>query len=76
MVVATLIDLLDVQLTTIAFNIPLNNQLQTLDLDSMTAAELEVARDNFEGTWNLWNRSRTIISILVTVMLLTVLNML
>ena len=51
--------LLAVQGPTVRFNIPLNNAVQALQLDAMTAAELAEARAQFEGPWNRWNRLRT-----------------
>ena len=50
--------LLFVQLPTILVNVPLNNRLQALDLDSMDAAQLKAFRSEFEGRWNRWNRFR------------------
>ena len=44
---------------TVRFNIPLNDAVQALKLDAMTAAELAEARAQFEGPWNRWNRLRT-----------------
>lgn len=51
--------LLLVQGPTVRFNIPLNNEVQALQLDTMSAAELAEARAQFEGPWNRWNRLRT-----------------
>lgn len=76
MIGATVAYLLGVQLPTIVFNIPLNNMLQTLNVDAMSAAELKIARDKFEAPWNLWNRNRTVASTVVVIMLLVILLML
>lgn len=59
---ATLLYLLGVQLPTIRFNIPLNNQIQRLNLDTMEANELRDARETFEPNWNRWNQFRTVVS--------------
>ena len=59
--------LLGVQVPTIAINIPLNNQLQSQDLDSMTPAELQQARQHFEDRWIRWNTIRTMMAVLTTV---------
>jgi len=59
---ASLLYLLGVQLPTIRFNIPLNNQLQTLDLGQIDEATLQEARAAFEPSWNRWNRFRTAVS--------------
>ena len=44
---------------TVAINIPLNNQVQSLELANMDAAELRAARTAFETRWNRWNTIRT-----------------
>jgi uncharacterized membrane protein len=62
--------LLGVQLSTFVNNIPLNNQLQRLDLDSMSTDELAAERAAFEPGWNRWNRSRTIFATVSSILLL------
>jgi uncharacterized membrane protein len=57
---AAAVYLLCVQLPTVAVNVPLNNRLQTLDLDVLDAAALRAARAAFEGRWNRWNAFRTV----------------
>ncbi len=57
--VAALAYILGVQVPTVAINIPLNNHLQTLDLDAMDESALAEARAGFESRWNGWNRFRT-----------------
>lgn len=54
------------QLPTVAVNIPLNNELQTLDLDSTDESAWRSARERFERRWNRWNIVRTVVSTLVT----------
>ena len=56
--------LLGVQLPTARFNIPLNNELQNMDLMKMEESELAVFRSKFETKWNFWNRFRLLNSIL------------
>ena len=51
--------LLAVQGPTIRVNIPLNNAVQTLEIESMSEAELAEAHRRFEAPWNRWNRFRT-----------------
>jgi uncharacterized membrane protein len=70
---ATLTYLLGVQLPTITINVPLNNKLQTLDVDTMNETELKVAREGFEQRWNQWNSFRTVLSSLVSVLLIILL---
>jgi len=71
LIFATLIYLFGVQLPTVIFNIPLNNKLQTLDIDRINKAKLRFAREEFESQWNRWNLIRTFISSLVSGMLIT-----
>ena len=56
--------LLGVKLPTARFNMPLNNQLQNMDLMKMEESELAVFRSKFETKWNFWNRFRVLNSIL------------
>jgi uncharacterized membrane protein len=70
---ATLVYLLGVQLPTFAFNIPLNNKLQVLKLDGMDETALKVMRTSFESRWNQWNRIRTVLSCLTSVLMITLL---
>ena len=53
---ASALYLLAVQLPTVRFNIPLNNALQALDIESLSESDLVKARRDFEGPWNRWNR--------------------
>ena len=64
--------LIGVQFLTIKNNIPLNNKLKSLNIDSKNDKELKIARVEFEPAWNKWNLIRTIISS-VTVFLLIIL---
>lgn len=41
-------------------NVPLNNQLQALDLDNMSDDELYYERLAFEAPWNFWNVFRVV----------------
>ncbi|MEM9555432.1 MAG: DUF1772 domain-containing protein [Acidobacteriota bacterium] len=61
-----------VQAPTIGINIPLNNQLQTLALETMDASSLARARDAFEARWTRWNTFRTVLAITTTCLLLVV----
>ena len=71
--IATLAYLLGVQLTTIIIHLPLNNKLQTFDVDAMNEKELQLARSNFEACWNASNLFRTSISGCVSVLLIILL---
>ena len=70
LVVACLIFVLGVHLPTITINIPLNNRLQSLDLETMTTDELLKTKAEFEHRWLRWNSIRTILAIITTVLLI------
>lgn len=72
LVVATLAYLFGVQLPTFTINVPLNNRLQSLNVDAMDESAQKAARGAFEGRWNRWNAVRTAVSWFVS-LLLTVL---
>lgn len=62
-----------VQLPTGMINVPLNNQLQTLDVDAMDETTLSEARQAFEPRWNRWNAIRTVIASLASTLLMILL---
>jgi uncharacterized membrane protein len=67
---AALAYVLGVQVSTIAIHLPLNNKLQTLDVDAMNENDIKVARNNFESRWNTSNLIRTAIAGCVSVLLI------
>lgn len=69
----TLAYILGVQLPTATINIPLNNKLQTLDVDAMNETTQKAARKEFESRWNRWNSIRTAIANVVSVLLIILL---
>lgn len=73
-VAAAAIYLLGVQLPTAAINIPLNNDVQALDLDAMDGPALAESRRAFEARWNRWNAIRTALGALATLLLLVLLS--
>lgn len=73
MIVALVCYIAGVQAATAMVNIPLNNRLQTLDLEQLDAEALASARAAFEPRWLRWNLIRTWIGTLTTVLLLLVL---
>ena len=75
-IVATLLYIFGVQLPTIVINVPLNNQLQTLQVETMSESEQATARLNFEARWNLSNNIRTGIAILASALLIILLYLL
>jgi uncharacterized membrane protein len=62
--------LLAVQGPTLRFNIPLNNAVQALEIELLSAQKLAEARTQFEAPWNRWNRFRTLTAIASVVALL------
>ena len=73
MILATLAYLFAVQLPTFTINVPLNNKLQTLDVDQLDEAAQKEVRMEFEPRWLLWNSIRTFIAILVSALLMILL---
>ena len=73
LVVACAIYIFGVQVPTVAINIPLNNRLQSQDIDAMTEPELLATTEEFESLWMRWNTIRTVIATLTTVLLLVLL---
>ena len=73
LVLATLAYVIGVQVSTIAINLPLNNKLQTLDVDAMNEADIKAARNAFEQRWNTSNTIRTTIASCVSVLLIMLL---
>lgn len=72
-IAAVLVYLLGVQLPTVTINVPLNNRVQTLDIDGMDEAAQQAARQDFESRWNYWNSVRTVLACLVSVLLIILL---
>ena len=66
--------LLGVQLPTFLVNIPLNNELQALDLEEADAASCRTIRERFEPRWNRWNTIRTALAVLASAMLVVFLT--
>ena len=73
LVFASILYLFGVQLPTFRFNIPLNNSLQNLDIESLEESEATSSRVDFEISWNRWNKIRTVNAILTVSMLLVLL---
>lgn len=65
--------LFGVQLPTITINIPLNNKLQTMDVDIMNETTQKAARNDFEPRWNRWNLIRTSFASLAATLLIILL---
>ncbi|WP_185232357.1 anthrone oxygenase family protein [Teredinibacter franksiae] len=68
---ATLVYIFGVQLPTFIINVPLNNKLQSLRVDALDDSAGLKARNEFEPSWNKWNSFRSILSILVSLLLIS-----
>lgn len=67
------VSVLLVQLPTMRINIPLNNRVQSLDLDVIDDGLASDARSSFEARWVFWNSIRTLVSCAILVVLLLLL---
>ena len=74
LLIAGVIYIFGVQVPTAAINVPINNRLQALDLDTASDAELRALAETYETRWLRWNTNRTIVAITTTVLLLVLLN--
>ena len=74
-IVAATAYLVGVQLPTFTINIPLNNRVQTLNLDTLDESSQVTERRYFETRWNRWNSVRTVFACLTSVLLLTVVRL-
>lgn len=73
LIAAAALYLLGVQLPTGRVHIPLNNEIQSVDVEAIGEAEQRQARERFEARWNRSNRIRTAIAVVTMVLLLVVL---
>ena len=73
LIVACVIYLFGVHAPTVTINIPINNHLQTQNLDTVTESELRALAETYETRWLRWNTIRTVIATLTTVLLLVLL---
>ena len=63
-----------VQIPTATVNVPLNNRVQSLDIDELDGGALLEARRAFEGRWNRWNAVRTAVATASVVAMLVLLT--
>ena len=73
LVALAIVHVLGIQLPTMTINIPLNNKLQSVDVEAVDELTLEQAREEFEPRWNRWNVTRTIVSCVLCSVLLVLL---
>lgn len=62
--------LIGVQVSTIVIHLPMNNKLQSLNVETMNKKELSQARLEFESRWNKSNAIRTVIACCVSLVLI------
>jgi uncharacterized membrane protein len=62
LIVITVIYIAGVHIPTALINIPRNNAIQKVDVDTLNRHDLHEARRFFEDTWNRSNRFRTIMA--------------
>ena len=74
LIIACALYIFCVQVPTIAFNIPLNNRLQSLDLDAVAESEIVETAEAFKRRWVRWNTFRTIAATLTVILLLVALT--
>jgi uncharacterized membrane protein len=66
----TVFYLFGVQLPTILINVPLNNKLQTVEVESIDDNEAKQARQEFEPSWNRSNNIRTVLACITSLLLI------
>ncbi|MEL7433866.1 MAG: anthrone oxygenase family protein [Chloroflexota bacterium] len=71
LIAAAVLYIMGVQAPTIALNIPRNNKIQAVNVEASNATALQQARVDFEDGWNRSNQFRTVMSITVTAILLS-----
>lgn len=73
LVVACAIYIFGVQVPTVAINVPMNNRLQSQNLDTMPESELLATAEDYDSRWLRWNSIRTVVATLTAVLLLVLL---
>ncbi len=73
LLLAATLDFIGVQALTVVVNLPLNSQLQKLNVNTMNDAALNTARCVFESRWNTANVVRTAVACGVSLLLITLL---
>jgi uncharacterized membrane protein len=72
-ITAALVYFLGAQLPTARINVPLNKELQRLELSTMNEVAQKRSRGDFEQQWNRWNLIRTACSSVTSILLLILL---
>ena len=76
LMIAALSFIIGTQVPTRVINIPLNNHVQTLSIDTLPEAQQRSERNRFESRWNRWNIIRTLFAVSSSILLIVVLRML
>ena len=74
LIIAGAIYILGVHVPTVTINVPINNRLQSQDLDAASENELRALAKTYETRWLRWNAIRTIIATVTTMLFLVLLN--
>ena len=72
-VLSVLVYLLGVQLPTITVNVPLNNRLQSFNVDESNDQTITKERQDFEPRWTRWNAIRTVFACITSLTLIVLL---
>ena len=72
-VLSVLVYLLGVQLPTITVNVPLNNRLQSFNVDESNDQTFTKERQDFEPRWTRWNAIRTVFACITSLTLIVLL---
>jgi len=70
LLMASLFYIIGVFVITSAFNVPLNDKLDLLDLTKTSDVSIKQMRDSFERPWNNWNTIRTFSSVISTTLVI------
>jgi uncharacterized membrane protein len=73
LILAAIVYLFCVQLPTLTINVPLNSQLQKLNVATMSEPGRKQARTEFEPRWNKWNSIRTACASVASMLLILLL---
>ncbi len=76
LILAAVLYYVGTQLPTFTINIPLNNAIQKVDVESESAETARAARRAFETRWTRWNAIRTVFAVLASAVLMVLLTML
>ncbi len=76
LILAAVLYYIGTQLPTFTINIPLNNAIQKVDVESGSAETARAARQAFETRWTRWNAIRTAFAVLASAVLTVLLTLL